>query len=40
LGLNEWRKIHNEELDDLYSLTNIQVFKLRELDGHVWRRGL
>ena len=31
---NEWRKIHNEDLDDLYSLLNIiRVIKLRELDG-------
>jgi len=34
----EWRKLHNEELNDLYSSTNIiQVMKLRRLRwaGHV-----
>jgi hypothetical protein len=34
----EWRKLHNEELNDLYSLPNIvQVVKLRRmrLTGHV-----
>jgi len=33
----EWRKLRNKKLDDLYALTNIiRVTKLRELDG----RGL
>jgi len=28
----EWRKLHNEELNDLYSLPNIvQVIKLRRM---------
>ena len=34
----EWRKLHNEELNDLYSLpNNFQVIKLRRMkgDGHV-----
>jgi len=34
----EWRKLHNEELNDLYSSTNIvQVVKLRQImwAGHV-----
>jgi hypothetical protein len=34
----EWRKLHNEELNDLYSLPNIvQVVKLRRMRwaGHV-----
>jgi hypothetical protein len=38
----EWRKLHNEELNDLYSLPNIvQVVKLRRLRwaGHVARMG-
>jgi len=30
----EWRKLHNEELNDLYSSTNIvRVTKSRKLDG-------
>ena len=36
----EWRKLHNEELNDLYSLTNIvRVVKSRRLRwaGHVAR---
>jgi hypothetical protein len=36
----EWRKLHNEELRDLYSLTNIvQVVKSRRMRwvGHVER---
>jgi hypothetical protein len=36
----EWRKLHNEELNDLYSLSNIvQVVKLRRMRyaGHVAR---
>ena len=36
----EWRKLHNEELSDLYSLPNIvQVVKLRRMRwaGHVAR---
>ena len=38
----EWRKLHNEELNDLYSLPNIvRVIKCRKmrLAGHVARMG-
>ena len=38
----EWRKLHNEELDDLYSLPNIvRVVKSRRIRwaGHVARMG-
>ena len=38
----EWRKLHNEELNDLYSLTNIvRVVKSRRMrwEGHVARMG-
>ena len=38
----EWRKQHNEELNDLYSLPNIvRVVKLRRMrwTGHVARMG-
>ena len=38
----EWRKLHNEELNDLYSLPNIvRVLKSRRMRcaGHVARRG-
>ena len=38
----EWKKLHNEELSDLYSLTNIvRVVKSRRLRwaGHVARMG-
>jgi hypothetical protein len=37
----EWRKLHNEELNDLYSLpNNVQVVKSRRRwAGHVARRG-
>jgi len=38
----EWRKMHNEELNDLYSLPNIvRVVKLRRMRwaGHVARMG-
>ena len=38
----EWRKLHNEELRDLYSLPNIvRVVKLRRMRwaGHVARMG-
>ena len=38
----EWRKLHNEELSDLYSLPNIvRVVKLRRMRwaGHVARMG-
>jgi hypothetical protein len=36
----EWRKLHNEELNDLYSLPNIvRVVKSRRWAGHVARMG-
>ena len=38
----EWRKLHNEEVNDLYSLPNIvRVVKSRRmrLAGHVARMG-
>jgi hypothetical protein len=38
----EWRKLHNEELNDLYSLPNIvRVVKLRQMRwvGHVAHMG-
>ena len=38
----EWRKLHNEELNDLYSLPNIvRVVKSRRMrwTGHVARMG-
>jgi hypothetical protein len=38
----EWRKLHNEELNDLYCSPNIfRVIKLRKmrLEGHVARKG-
>ena len=38
----EWRKLHNEELNDLYCLPNIvRVIKWRKIRwaGHVARRG-
>jgi hypothetical protein len=38
----EWRKLHNKELNDLYSLPNIvRVVKLRRMRwaGHVARMG-
>ena len=38
----EWRKLHNEELNDLYSLpNNVRVVKLRRMRwaGHVARMG-
>ena len=38
----EWRKLHNEELNDLYSLPNIvRVVKTRRMRcaGHVARMG-
>jgi hypothetical protein len=39
----EWRKLHNEELNELYSLPNIvRVVKARRLRwaGHVARMGV
>jgi hypothetical protein len=39
----EWRKLHNEELSDLYSLPNIvRVVKLKRMRwaGHVARMGV
>jgi hypothetical protein len=41
-GTGEWRKLHNEELNNLYSLPNIVwVFKSRRMRwaGHVARMG-
>ena len=41
-GNRDWRKRHNEELNDLYSSPNIvQVMKLRRMrwPGHVARMG-
>jgi len=38
----EWRKVHNEELNDLYSIPNIfRVIKSRRMRwaGHVTRKG-
>jgi len=38
----EWRRLHNEELSDLYSLPNIiRVFKSKSMEwtGHVERVG-
>jgi hypothetical protein len=38
----EWRRLHNEELNDLYSLPNvIRVIKERRIEwaGHVARMG-
>ena len=40
----EWRKLHNEELSDLYSLPNsVRVVKSRRMrwagHGRVWGRG-
>jgi hypothetical protein len=36
----KWRKLHNEELNDLYSLPNIvRVLKSRRWAGHVARMG-
>jgi hypothetical protein len=40
--IREWRKLHNEELNDLYSLPNIvRVVKSRRMRwaGHVARMG-
>ena len=37
----EWRKLHNEELNDLYSPTIVWVIKVRRIRwaGHVARMG-
>jgi len=37
----EWRKLHNEELNDLYSPNTVQVIKSRRMrwTGHVARMG-
>jgi hypothetical protein len=37
----EWRRLHNEELYDLYSLNTIRMIKSRRmrLAGHVTRMG-
>ena len=38
----EWRKLHNEELSDLYSLSNnVRVVKSRRMrwEGHMARMG-
>jgi hypothetical protein len=37
--IEEWRKIHNEELHDLYSPNIIQVIKKNEIAGHAARVG-
>jgi hypothetical protein len=40
--MGEWRKLHNEELRDLYSLpSKIRIIKLRRMKcaGHVARMG-
>jgi hypothetical protein len=39
----EWRKLHNEELNDLYSSpSNVRVIKSKRMRwaGHVARRGV
>jgi hypothetical protein len=37
----EWRKLHNEELHDLYSSLVIRIIKLRRMRwaGHIARMG-
>ena len=35
----QWRKLRNEELNDLYSPTNVRVIKPRRWAGHVARTG-
>jgi hypothetical protein len=42
MQVSKWRKLHNEELNDLYSLPNIvRVIKSRRIRwaGHVARMG-
>jgi hypothetical protein len=37
----EWRKLHNEELNDVYPSRNIvQVIKLKKRDGRGGARGV
>jgi len=40
-GTAEWRKLHNEELNDLYSPSIVSIMKSRRMrrEGHVARMG-
>jgi hypothetical protein len=40
-GTRDWGKLHNEELNDLYSLFNVRMIKSRRMGwaGHVARMG-